>query len=141
VDKKMEIKPVRNSDDYNAALKEVDQLLEAEPGTPEFDRLDVLTTLIVAYENAHDSIPLPDDPVEVLKYYMESRGITRAELIPFLGSKERVSEILNQKRSLSLEMIRRLHAGLGIPTDLLIGSSGRKTPRDSSRDTRTNIRP
>jgi HTH-type transcriptional regulator / antitoxin HigA len=137
----MEIKPIRNSKDYSAALKEVDQLLDSEPGTPEFDRLDVLTTLIEAYEKANEPIPLPDDPVEVLQYFMESRGISRSDLIPFLGSKERVSEVLNRRRGLSLEMIRRLHTGLGIPTDLLIGSSTRRIQKGSVPKARPNIRP
>jgi HTH-type transcriptional regulator / antitoxin HigA len=119
----------------------VDQLLDSEPGTLEFDRLDVLTTLIEAYEKANEPIPLPDDPVEVLQYFMESRGISRSDLIPFLGSKERVSEVLNRRRGLSLEMIRRLHTGLGIPTDLLIGSPTRRIQKGSVPKARPNIRP
>jgi HTH-type transcriptional regulator/antitoxin HigA len=102
-------------------LKEIDNLIDSQPGTPEGDRMDVLVTLVEAYESRHFPIPQPDDPVEVLGYYMESRGLNRSDLIPYLGSKERVSEVLNRKRGLSLQMIRRLHAGLGIPTDLLIG--------------------
>ena len=123
----MEIKPIRNETDYASALKEVEKLLDSQPGTPEADRLDVLVTLVEAYEAKHDPIPEPDDPVGVLEYYMESRGLTRADLLPYLGSKERVSEILNRKRGLSLEMIRRLHAGLGIPADLLVGKQGRRS--------------
>ncbi|HSQ18497.1 MAG TPA: hypothetical protein VLM83_12410, partial [Anaerolineales bacterium] len=72
-------------------------------------------------------IPEPDDPVAVLEYYLESRGLTRTDLIPYLGSKERVSEVLNRKRGLSITMIRRLHAGLGIPTDLLVGELPHQT--------------
>jgi len=117
----MDIKPVRTDEDYQAALKEIEKLLESQPGTLEGDRLDVLVTLVEAYEARHFPIPEPDDPVEVLEYYMESRGLSRADLIPYLGSKERVSEVLNRKRGLSLLMIRRLHEGLKIPTDLLIG--------------------
>ena len=117
----MEIKPIRNEADYQAVLKEIEKLLESQPGTPEGDRLDVLVTLVEAYEAKHFPIPEPDDPVQVLEYYMESRGLTRSDLIQYLGSKERVSEVLNRKRGLSLEMIRRLHNGLGIPTDLLVG--------------------
>jgi HTH-type transcriptional regulator / antitoxin HigA len=117
----MDIKPVRSEEDYQSALKEIEQLMESQPGTPEGDRLDVLVTLVEAYETRHFPIPEPDDPVEVLEYYMESRGLSRSDLIEYLGSKERVSEVLNHKRGLSLEMIRRLHNGLGIPADLLMG--------------------
>src|SRR5450759_3976614 len=121
----MEIKPIRTQADYEAALEEVDNLFDARPGTPDADKLDVLVTLIEVYAAKHYPIPEPDDPVEVLEYYLDSRGITRAALIPYLGSKERVSEVFNHKRRLSLGMIRRLHGGLGIPTDLLIGPSAR----------------
>lgn len=122
---KMEIKPIRTPADHDAALKEIDTLLQSNPGTPEGDRLDILVTLVEAYEARHFPIPEPADPVEVLEYYMESRGLRRADLIPYLGSKERVSEILNRKRNLSIEMIRRLHQGLGIPADLIMGKSAR----------------
>jgi HTH-type transcriptional regulator / antitoxin HigA len=121
----MDIKPIRTQADYEATLKEVENLFNAKLATPESDKLDVLVTLIEAYEARHFPIPEPDDPVEVLQYYLDSRGITRSALIPYLGSKERVSEVFNHKRRLSLGMIRRLHGGLGIPTDLLIGPSAR----------------
>ena len=117
----MEIKPIRTEADYEAALKDIEKLMESQPGTPEGDRMDVLVTLIEAYEAKHFPIPEPDDPVEVLEYYMESRGLNRSDLIAYLGSKERVSEVFNRKRGLSLEMIRRLHNGLGIPADLIMG--------------------
>ena len=136
----MDIKPIRTEADYEAALKGVEKLMESQPGTPEGDRLDVLVTLIEAYEAKHFPIPEPDDPVEVLEYYMESRGISRSELVPFLGSKERVSEVLNRKRGLSLEMIRRLHVGLGIPAELLIGSKIQKTVQKRKMRTRPDIR-
>lgn len=119
----MNIKPIHTDTDYQAALKDIDSLLDAQPGTPEGDRLDVLVTLVEAYEAKHIPIPKPDDPVQVLEYYLESRGLSRADLIPFLGSKERVSEVFNKKRGLSLEMIRKLHAGLGIPAELIIGKT------------------
>jgi HTH-type transcriptional regulator/antitoxin HigA len=122
----MEIKPIRNDDDYLAALKEIEMLLGSPPGTPEGDKMDVLVTLVEAYEARNFPIPEPDDPVQVLEYYMESRGLGRADLLPYLGSKERVSEILNYKRGLSLEMIRRLHTGLGIPAELLIGKKAQR---------------
>ncbi|OGO67202.1 MAG: hypothetical protein A2Z49_11710 [Chloroflexi bacterium RBG_19FT_COMBO_56_12] len=120
----MEIKPIHRESDYQGALKEIDRLIESQPGTPEGDRMDVLVTLVVAYEARHFPIPEPDDPVGVLEYYMESRGLSRVDLIPYLGSKERVSEVLNRKRGFSLAMIRRLHDGLGIPADLLVGRQG-----------------
>lgn len=136
----MDIKPIRTEADYEAALKEVERLMDSQPGTPEGDQMDVLVTLIEAYEAKHFPIPYPDDPVEVLEYFMESRGIPRSALIPFLGSKERVSEVLNHKRGLSLEMIRRLHAGLGIPAELLIGSNTRKPSSNSNIWTGRDIR-
>jgi HTH-type transcriptional regulator/antitoxin HigA len=123
----MEIKPIRTEADYESALNEIEKLMESQPGTPEGDRMDVLVTLIEAYEAQHFPIPEPNDPVEVLEYYVESRGLSRSDLIPYLGSKERVSEVLNRKRGLSLAMIRKLHAGLGIPTDLLVGKRTRET--------------
>ena len=124
----MDIKPIRTDLDHQAVLREIESLLGSQPGTPEADRLDVLVTLVEAYENRYFPIPEPDDPVAVLEYYLESRGLTRLDLVSYLGSKERVSEVLNRKRGLSLAMIRRLHAGLGIPADLLVGGSRLKTP-------------
>ena len=119
----MEIKPVRNEEDYNTTLKEIESLWESPVGTPEGDRLDVLVALVEAYEAEHYPIPVIDDPVGVLEYYMESKGLSRSDLIPYIGYKERVSDIFNHKRSLSIEMIRRLHEGLNISADLLIGKS------------------
>jgi HTH-type transcriptional regulator / antitoxin HigA len=126
----MEIKPIRSEADYKAALKEVEALMDVRPGTPAGDRLEVLVTLVESYESKHFPIPEPDDPVEVLEYYLDTRGLTRSDLIQYLGSKERVSEVLNRKRSLSLEMIRRLHQELGIPAEFLLGKS--KSSDDSS---------
>jgi HTH-type transcriptional regulator / antitoxin HigA len=117
----MEIKPIRTSTDYENALKLASQLVDSDPGTAEGDRLEVLAALIEAYESSHFHIPEPDDPAGVLEYILQTRSLSRKDLIPYLGSKERVSEVLNGKRSLSLSMIRRLHGGLGIPADLLIG--------------------
>lgn len=136
----MEIKPIRSNADYQAALKEIENLLEGQPGTADGDRLDVIITLVEAYEREHFPIPEPDDPVEVLEYYMESRGLNRSDLIPYLGSKERVSEVLNRKRGLSLEMIRRLRVGLGIPADLLVGKPRVKKPTRADQPTR-HMRP
>lgn len=115
----MEIRPIKTEADYEAALAEIERLFEAELGTADGDRLEVLTTLVEAYEEEHYPIPLPD-PIEAIKYYMESRSLSRRDLEPYLGSRARVSEILNRKRPLSLQMIRKLHNGLGIPAEVLI---------------------
>jgi HTH-type transcriptional regulator / antitoxin HigA len=118
---KIEVKPIKTEKDYEDALVEIEQLFEAKPETMEGDRLEILTALVEAYENRHYTIPLPD-PVEAIKYYLESRGLTRRDLELYLGSRARVSEVLNRKRPLSLEMIRRLHDGLGMPAEVLIQS-------------------
>jgi HTH-type transcriptional regulator / antitoxin HigA len=115
----MEIKPIRTEADYEAALKEIERLFDAKPGTVEADSLEVLTTLAEAYEEKHYTIPLPD-PIEAVLYHMESRGLSRRDLEPFIGSRARVSEVLNRKRPLTMEMIRNLHDGLGIPAEVLI---------------------
>jgi HTH-type transcriptional regulator/antitoxin HigA len=121
----MEIKPIRSDSDYEAALKEIERLWGSEPGTLEGDRFEVLFALVEAYENQHYDI-LPPDPVEAIKYYMESRGLERKDLEPFIGGSGRVSEVLNHKRSLSLSMIRKLHKGLGIPAESLISVSSHR---------------
>ncbi|HCE68316.1 MAG: DNA-binding protein [Geobacteraceae bacterium GWC2_55_20] len=118
----MEIRPIKTEDDYQATLAEVERLFDAAPDTPEGDQLEVLTTLLEAYEKNHYVIPSPD-PVEAIKYWMESRGITRQELEPLMGSRARVSEIFNHKRGLTLTMIRNLHNKLGIPAEALIKPS------------------
>jgi len=115
----MEINPIRTEQDYQSVLAEIDQLWESNPDTPEGDRLDILATLVQAYEARHYPIPAPD-PISALEYMMESRGLTRRDLEPYIGSRARVAEVLNRKRPLTLAMIRRLHAGLGIPAELLI---------------------
>jgi HTH-type transcriptional regulator/antitoxin HigA len=114
----MEIKPIKTEADYETALKEIEGLFNSEPGTPEGDHLEILVTLVEAYEDEHYDIPVPD-PVEAILYYMESRGLTRADLEPYIGSRARVSEILNRKRPLTLAMIQRLNQ-LGIPAETLI---------------------
>jgi len=115
----MEIRPIKTEADYEAALAEIERLFEAEPDTPEGDRLEILTTLVEAYEEVHYPIPYPD-PIEAIRYYMESRGLVRRDLEPYIGSRARVSEILNRRRPLSLTMIRQLNKGLGIPAEVLI---------------------
>ena len=115
----MEIKPIKNDADYQTALGEIERLFDAAPDTPEGDRLEVLTTLVEAYEEKFYSIPMPD-PVEAILYHMESRGLSRRDLEPYIGSRARVSEVLNRKRPLTMEMIRNLHVGLGMPAEVLI---------------------
>lgn len=115
----MDIKPIKTQSDYKAALAEIERLMEAEPNTPEGDKLDVLTTLVETYEEKHYPID-PPDPIEAIIHEMESQGLTRKDLERYLGNRARVSEILNRKRSLSLKMIRNLQEGLGISAEILI---------------------
>ena len=115
----MEIKPIRTEADYQATLREIDTLLYAEPGSAETDRLEVFSSLVWLYEEAHHPIPAPD-LIEALEYYLESRGLTRQALEPFIGRTNRVSEIMNRRHRLTLEMIRKLEAGTGIPATVLI---------------------
>ena len=115
----MEIKPIKTEKDYNNALKEIEKLFDSASGTPEGDLLDVLSTLVEAYEDEHYPIPAPD-PIEAIYYFMESRGLTRVDIEPYIGSRARVSEVLNRKRPLTLSMIQRLHTGLGIPAEILV---------------------
>jgi HTH-type transcriptional regulator/antitoxin HigA len=115
----MDIKPIRTQRDYKAALAQIERLFDSKPGTPDGDRLEVLATLVEAYEQQHYPM-LPPDPVEAILYFMESRGLGRKDLEPYLGSRAKVSEVLNRRRPLSIEMIRRLHDGLGIPAEVLI---------------------
>ncbi len=115
----MDIRPIRTKADHRRALKEIEGLMGARRGTPEGDRLDVLTTLVEAYEAKHYPLDLPD-PVEAIKYHMEQRGLSPDDLIPFLGGRSRVREVLNRKRALTLKMVWRLHRGLGIPAESLI---------------------
>lgn len=119
---KAELKPIRSTADYNEALAEVDRLWGAESGTPAGDRLDVLATLIDAYEAEHYPID-PPDPIEAIKFRMEQQGLTRKDLEPLIGTRTRVAEVLNRKRSLSIAMIRRLHERLGISAEVLIRPS------------------
>lgn len=115
----MDIKPIRTEADYDAALAELDELMDAEPGTPAYDKLDVLSTLVAAYEEEHYKVPLPD-PIEAIEFHMERLSLTRKDLKPYIGSRGRVSEILNRKRPLTLRMIRNLEKGLGIPAAILV---------------------
>ncbi len=115
----MTLRTLKTEADYKEALAEIDSIFDAEINTPEGDRLDILALLVHAYEEQYYPIPAPD-PVAALEYYMDSRGLSRRDLEPYLGSRARVAEVLNRKRGLSIEMIRRLHQGLGISADILI---------------------
>ncbi len=117
-----ELKPIRNEADYEAALSEVERLWGAESGSPDGDRLDVLATLIDVYEAKHYPID-PPDAVEAIRFRMEQQGLTRKDLEPMIGPRNRVADVLNRKRGLSIEMIRQLHDRLGISAEVLIRPS------------------
>src|SRR5262245_31639359 len=111
--------PLRNEPDYRRALTEIETLMKARRGTPEGDRLDVLSTLVEAYEDRHHAMPLPD-PIEAIRFHMEQNGLTALDLVPCIGSRNRVYEILGRKRGLTLRMAWLLHKKLGIPAESLI---------------------
>ena len=115
----MNIKPIKTKADYRTALKEIESLMMAKANTPDGERLDVLVTLVEAYERKHYPLDLPD-PVEAIKFAMEQRGLGVKDLVPLIGPANRVYEVLNRKRALSLRMIWRLHKQLGIPAESLI---------------------
>ena len=115
----MNIRPIKTVADYQVALSEIENLFDATPNTPRGDQLEVLTTLVEAYEEQHFAIPAPD-PIEAVLYHMESRGLTRKDLELYIGHRARVSEILNRKRPLTLRMIQRLHSELGVPAEVLL---------------------
>jgi HTH-type transcriptional regulator/antitoxin HigA len=120
-----EVRPIRSKRDHAAALKEVERLWGAKAGTRDGDRLDVLVTLIEAYEEEHYPID-PPDPIKAIKFRMEQQGLTRRDLEEIIGTRTRIAEVLNRKRGLSIAMIRRLNERLGIPAEVLIRPS-RKT--------------
>jgi HTH-type transcriptional regulator/antitoxin HigA len=120
-----EVRPIRSKRDHAAALKEAERLWGAKAGTRDGDRLDVLVTLIEAYEDEHYPID-PPDPIEAIKFRMEQQGLTRRDLEEIIGTRTRIAEVLNRKRGLSIAMIRRLNERLGIPAEVLIRRS-RKT--------------
>ena len=115
----MNIKPIKTDADCRAALKDIETLMMSKPNSPEGDKLDVLVTLVEAYEAKHFPLDLPD-PVEAIKFEMERKGLTIKDLEPMIGKSNRVYEIFNHKRSLTLKMIWKLHEGLGIPAESLI---------------------
>jgi len=115
----MTIKPIRNDDDLRHAFARLESIYQAAANTPEADEMEVLVTLIEAYENKHYPIA-PPDPVEAIRFRMEQQGLTAKDLEAYIGSSGRVSEVLNRKRSLSLAMVKRLHKGLHIPYESLL---------------------
>jgi HTH-type transcriptional regulator / antitoxin HigA len=117
-----EVRPIRTKRDYETALKEVERLWGAKAGTPDGDRLDVLATLIDAYETEHHPMD-PPDPIEAIKFRMEQQGLTRRDLEEIIGTRTRIAEVLSRKRGLSIAMIRRLHERLGISAEVLIRPS------------------
>lgn len=116
----MIIRPIHDDEDHARSMSEIERLWGAADGTPEADALEVLVTLVDAYEAKHHAID-PPDPIEAILFRMEQQGLSRNDLIPMIGSRARVSEVLNRKRPLTLAMIQRLRAGLGISADVLIG--------------------
>jgi len=115
----MDVTPIKSKRDYRRALKEIEAVMDAKRGTPEGDRLDVLVTLVEAWEAKHYPLDLPD-PIEAIKYHMELKGLKPRDLVRYIGSRNRVYEVLSRKRPLTLRMIWRLHRGLGIPAESLI---------------------
>lgn len=118
----MNIKPIRSDADLQAAFHRLEAIFQAEEGTPEADEMEVLVTLIEAYEEKHYPIA-PPDPIEAIKFRMEQQGLTRRDLEAYIGSSGHVSEVLNRKRGLSLRMIKRLHDGLNIPYESLMSQT------------------
>ena len=126
----VQVRPIKTNADYEAALARAETLMDAEPNTSEADELDVLATLIEAYEDKHFPMDLPD-PVDAIKFHIEHQGLSRKDLEPLIGSRARVAEVLNRRRGLSLAMVRRLNAELGIPAEVLIQERTR-APRHAS---------
>jgi len=115
----MEIKILKTEAEYEVVLGRIEELMDAEPDSPEEEELELLALLVEKFEEEHYPIDLPD-PVEAIKFRMEQEGLSRKDLIPYIGSQSKVSEVLARKRPLSLSMIRALHAGLGIPAEVLL---------------------
>ena len=116
----MDIHPIKNARDHSRALKRVEKLWGARSGTPAAEELEVLATLIDSYEAKHHPID-PPDPIDAILFRMEQMGLSRADLVPIIGSRSRVSEVLNRRRDLTIAMIARIREKLGIPADTLIG--------------------
>ena len=123
----MKPKVIKTRADYQAALAYLETLMDAQPGTPQEEELELFAVLLDNYEREHFPIGLPD-PVEAIKFRMEQQGLTRKDLEPFIGSQSKVSEVLNRKRPLSVAMIRALHTGLDIPAEVLLQEPGQRFP-------------
>lgn len=132
----MHIQPIRTKANYDAAVARIAQLMGAKAGTIGGDELDVLATLVEVYETRHFPMETPD-PIAMIKFQLEQQGLSRKDLEPMIGSRARVSEVLNGKRALTLPMIRRLHAGLHIPVDLLVGVTTASRTRRKGKKTLT----
>jgi HTH-type transcriptional regulator/antitoxin HigA len=118
----MNLKPIRIKKDLREALARIDELIDAKPGAPEYNELEILSTLVEAYEEKHCPIPSPD-PVDAIKFRMDQLGLKQSDIAKLFGGKNRASEVLSRKRPLSLRMIRNLHVNLKIPSDSLLGLS------------------
>ncbi|HEY3328403.1 MAG TPA: helix-turn-helix domain-containing protein [Capsulimonadaceae bacterium] len=127
----MEIRPIRTENDYEHALSEIARLFNAKEGTEDFDRLDLLTTLVEVYETKHHPI-LPPDPVAAIEYEAEKRGLSRRDLERYIGPSGRVSEVMNGSRPLSMTMVRKLRSGLGISADVLVSDAPPKRRRKAA---------
>lgn len=123
-------KLIKTEDQYEATLSRIEDLMDAKPGTPDGEELELLATLVERYENEAFPVDLPH-PIDAIKFRMEQANLTRQDLIPYIGSRSKVSEVLNGKRALSLRMIRSLHKGLGIPAEVLLHKPEAKLPEDS----------
>ncbi|EMK02346.1 MULTISPECIES: type II toxin-antitoxin system HigA family antitoxin [unclassified Leptospira] len=130
----MEIKPIKSAKDHELALKEIEKLWDAKKNTPEYDKLDILITLVDSYENKHFPIETPD-PIEAIKSVMEEKNLKNVDLGNWIGGRSRATEILNKKRKLTLEMIRKINKNLGIPTEILV-----KDYKIKSNITKTRVR-
>jgi HTH-type transcriptional regulator/antitoxin HigA len=129
-------KIIKNERDYEAALARINDLMDADPNTPEGDELELLVTLVELYEKATCPID-PPDPVEAIRFRMEQLGFKQKDLIPYIGSRSKVSEVLSRRRALSIAVIRKLHGGLGIPAEVLLRESGSvfaQTPEGVDRE-------
>ena len=125
-------KLIKTEEDYDSALARIDELMDADPGTPESDELELLVTLVELYEKVAYPIDLPD-PIEAIKFRMDQMGLKQKDLIPYIGSRSKVSEVLSRQRPLSITMIRKLHEGLGIPADVLLREPGAQIGCDKVR--------
>jgi len=121
------IRAIKTDADYEAALARVEEIFDSEPGSPEFDELEVWGTLVGAFEDENHPVP-PPTPLEAIEFAMDQKGLKQKDIVPFIGSKSKVSEVLAGKRKLSLKMIRALHEGLGIPADTLLREPGKELP-------------